>query len=416
MTILCSVVSPWYRLGMMHPESRIGNVLRNGSLHRRILLPLLAVLWLVVPVKSPFGAGDTPLSTPALRGDVAKKLEVFLDRFVTFAPGRKITFQRDGRPCPTGFMLIRYSIKSATPAFDRTSALLLSDDGKSVFAGHAISLAENATDIRDARGPEKLSLYFSQKAGSTMKVSWGSSPGPGGAFQAKILAASPVGDVESPGALSRDGKWFLFGTFFPLNQDPRCERMSRLALEGRVALGRQNAPVTVVEISDFQCSSCAELQPVLEALLSKYASQIRLVRVDLPQWQAHDWAMKAAEWGHCVGQIAPSAYWSFTRAVFLRQRDVTSANFDSLMNPVIQSLGLQPRGFDECCRRGSTNEAVLKDLKRVAAAGLSGTPTLLVNGMLLDTNVGEVLEPALIQVLKGQPRCAEKSAQRKEGL
>lgn len=186
--------------------------------------------------------------------------------------------------------------------------------------------------------------------------------------------------------------------------------MTRLALEGRVAMGGPNAPVTLVEISDFQCSSCAELQPVLDALLSKYASQIRLVRVDLPQWQVHDWAMKAAEWGRCVGQISPDAYWGFTRAVFLRQRDVTSANFDSLMNPVIQSLGLQAGSFNECCRRRSTKEAVLDDLKRAAFIGVSGTPTVLVNGTLLDTNIGEMLEPAVVQALKENAGCGEKNA------
>ncbi len=391
---------------------RIREVLQADSLHRRVLLTLVAVLGPMFLVNPLFGAAGNPPSAQVLGSHVTKRLKVFLDRFAHFAPGRRIKFHWDGSPCPTGFMLIRYSVTSSTPAFDQTSALLLSDDFSSVFIGHAISLADNPVNIKDARGPEKLSSYFSHKAGGNMKVSWDNRPGPGGAFPAKILVESPVGNVETPGAVSEDGKWFLFGTFFPLDRDPRCERMSRLALEGRVALGPPDAPVTLVELSDFQCSSCAELQPVLDALLLKYASKIRLVRVDLPQWRVHDWAMKAAEWSRCVGQISPGAYWSFTKAVFLRQPDMTSANFKSMMNPVIQELGLKLRGFDECRSRKSAREAVLEDLKRVASTGLSGTPTILVNGVLLDTGVEKVLEPAIVQALKAKPPCADNSAPR----
>jgi len=330
-----------------------------------------------------------------------EKLKVFLDRFAPFVPRRQIEFRLGDSPSPTGFVVIRYSITSSSnAALNRKSALLLSDDFSSVFIGHAMSLVGNPADVNSVNGSNRLSAYFSKKAGGSMKVSWGKAPGPGGAFPAKIVVKSPVGDIETPGAVSRNGKWFLFGTFFPLDRDPRRVRMKRLALKGRVPLGPKDAPVTLVELSDFQCSGCADLQPELEALVAKYAPKVRLVHVDLPQWRVHDWAMRAAEWNRCVERFSPGACWNFTDAIFQRQAQITSANFSDTMTPVIQSLGLKTRRFEECCNGTSARKTVLDDLKRAASAGISGTPTVLVSGVLLDMDIQNVLEPAVTQALR----------------
>lgn|GEM_PF-3687581 len=332
-----------------------------------------------------------------------KMLTVFLNRFAPFVPRRQIEFRLGANPSPTGFIVLRYSITSpSNAAFNRKSAFLLSDDFSSVFIGHAMSLADHPADVNGVDGPKSLSAYFSKKAGGTMKVSWAKTPGPGGAFPAKIVVKSPVGDLETPGAVSGDGKWFLFGTFFPLNRDPRRMRMRRLALKGRVTLGPKDAPVTLVELSDFQCPGCADLQPKLEALVSKYAPKLGLIRVDLPQWRVHDWAMRAAEWSRCVEGFSPGAYWNFTDAIFQRQAQITSANFASTMNPIVRSLGPKMQSFEECRNGTSARRAVLDDLRRAASAGISGTPTVLVNGVLLDRDIHAALEPLIVHELNRQ--------------
>ena len=109
------------------------------------------------------------------------KVKIFLDRFASYAPGRTIVFSAEPGPCPTGFRLLSYTVLSSVRAYETKASLLLSGDGKTIFAGHAISLSEVPIDPKSSDGPETLSRYFTQKAGSTMRVTWDRRPGPGGA-------------------------------------------------------------------------------------------------------------------------------------------------------------------------------------------------------------------------------------------
>ena len=334
----------------------------------------------------------------------AEKLQIFLDRFAAFNPNRKVTYHIESGPCPPGFILIKYETDFSAPAFAASSALLLSEDARFVFVGHALPLGDSSVKGRDPQGPKKLSRFFSTKAGNSMHVCWDWNPGPGGTFVATVTLQSPLGPVQRPGALSEDGRWFLFGAFFPLNQDPRRVRMARLGLKSRPVLGPPEATVTLVEISDYQCPECADLQPLLEEELAKHSRRLKLVRVDNPQWQAHDWAMKAAAWSRCVGQDAPRAYWDFATAIFFRQRDLTSSNFDSLMGPVAEGLAIPPAVLGSCLGRGSGAKAVLDDLNRVASIGLSGTPALLVNGVLMGRSTATDLDAAIERAISSEYR------------
>ena len=351
---------------------------------------------------SSLGAADPPGHRSALSGKTTGKLEIFLNRFASFALGRKIEFARDFGPCPAGFQLWSYKVLSSAPPSERDSSLLLSDDGGAAFAGHAISLADTPINPTGPDGPDIVSRLFSRKAGTAMRVSWDRRPGPGGAFPAKVVVESPVGRLTRPGALSRDGKWFLFGTFYPLDRDPRLERMARLGLEGRPALGPANAPVTLVEISDFQCPNCGELQPELDAVLARHPKEVRLIHVDFPQWQAHDWSMKAAIMSRCVGSLSPRVYWQFMRAMFFRQRDITSTNLDALMRPVAEGLNIPAAALDACVRSRAAREGVLDDLNRATSIGVMGTPAVLVNGTMVDVDVKSALEPAIQEALAGR--------------
>ena len=178
--------------------------------------------------------------------------------------------------------------------------------------------------------------------------------------------------------------------------------MARLGLEGRPALGPANAPVTLVEISDFQCPNCGELQPELDAVLARHPKEVRLIHVDFPQWQAHDWSMKAAIMSRCVGSLSPRVYWQFMRAMFFRQRDITSTNLDALMRPVAEGLNIPAAALDACVRSRAAREGVLDDLNRATSIGVMGTPAVLVNGTMVDVDVKSALEPAIQEALAGR--------------
>ncbi len=329
-------------------------------------------------------------------------LRPFLDRFCRLAPGRKITFQPGAGACPPGFSLVVYRLTAAAPDFEEASAVLVSEDLGSVFTGHALSLGSSPVDPADPGAREALSRHLSQKAGASLAVRWSGQPGPGGAYPGTLTQPSPWGPLESECALSRDGRWVLFGTFFPLAADPRRERMRRLALENHPSRGPEGALLTLVELTDLQCPSCAELQPVLDATLARHPGQIRLVHVDLPQWKAHDWTLAAAERARCAELLLPGAYWRLAGAVFSMQRDLTAKSLDERLRPVLRELDLSPESLRGCLAEGRGRRAVLQDMRRAADLGLRATPTLLVDGSLLDHGIAQVLEEAVTLALQAR--------------
>ena len=80
------------------------------------------------------------------------------------------------------------------------------------------------------------------------------------------------------------------------------------------ALGPDDAPITIVEFSDFQCPYCKRVVPTLHQLHEKYADQVRIVFRHLPLDKIHDRARPAAEASACANQ--QNGFWAFHDMLF----------------------------------------------------------------------------------------------------
>src|SRR5208283_1293688 len=81
--------------------------------------------------------------------------------------------------------------------------------------------------------------------------------------------------------------------------------------------GPRDAPVTIVEFSDFQCPYCGSAAPVLKQLLATYPTQVRLVFRNLPLRTMHPQAIYAAQAGVCAD--AQGKFWEIHDVLFTRQ-------------------------------------------------------------------------------------------------
>ena len=86
--------------------------------------------------------------------------------------------------------------------------------------------------------------------------------------------------------------------------------------------GPANAPVTIVEFADLQCPACKAALPAIQRLLAD-EPKARFVFQQYPLTQMHHWAFKAAEYGECVYQQNPAAFWKFLDAVYGAQEQIT---------------------------------------------------------------------------------------------
>ena len=144
--------------------------------------------------------------------------------------------------------------------------------------------------------------------------------------------------------------------------------------------GSVDAPVTIVELSDFQCPFCARVQPTLEALKQKYGpTQLRLVFKHNPL-PFHDAARPAAEAAAAVFMLAGSeAFYKFHHEAFRNQQALTQENLIAWAT----SVGVQASTLRAWLDSGRAGQKVEEDMKLAQEIGASGTPAFRINGVTL---------------------------------
>ncbi|HYY53594.1 MAG TPA: thioredoxin domain-containing protein, partial [Myxococcales bacterium] len=143
------------------------------------------------------------------------------------------------------------------------------------------------------------------------------------------------------------------------------------------ARGPANAPVTIVEFSDFQCPYCGREYPVIERLMKEYDGKVRLVFRQYPL-DFHQQAGKAAEASLCAAD--QGKFWELHDKMFTHQDKLAVTD----LKGYAKSLGMDAAKFEKCLDSGEKKTLVDEDLKAGNAAGVSGTPAFFINGIFIN--------------------------------
>ncbi len=148
--------------------------------------------------------------------------------------------------------------------------------------------------------------------------------------------------------------------------------------------GDANAPVTIVEFTDFQCPSCAAMQPVVDEVLKSYGPKVKLVVRDFPL-AMHANARKAAEAANAAH--AQGKFFEYTALLLKRQNalDVPS------LKKYASELGLDRVRFDAALDGGKYAAEVRHDISDGELYGVDSTPAIFVNGIALREMSAEAL-------------------------
>jgi len=156
--------------------------------------------------------------------------------------------------------------------------------------------------------------------------------------------------------------------------------------EGR-SLGRADAPVTLEVWSDFQCPACGEFARVVEPELVRdfvSAGTLRIVHHDAAfQGQragaAYDESVEAGGAARCAAQ--QGRYWPLHDWLFANQAGENRGAFEATrLRTLASSAGLDLTAWDACLATGVEQAAVRAETRQGVAAGISATPTLIING------------------------------------
>ncbi|MBC8505154.1 MAG: DsbA family protein [Anaerolineales bacterium] len=182
--------------------------------------------------------------------------------------------------------------------------------------------------------------------------------------------------------------------------EPQAQAVQRYDIpeDGDPALGSDEAPITIIEFSDFECPYCRrwhlEVWPQIQAT---YPDQVRLVYRDFPLSTIHPNATPAAAAANCAGE--QDSYWEFNERLFSMELGLDKSAYEQYAN----QLGLDMDAFNECLDSGRQNDEINGDYEYAANLGVRSTPTFFVNGIpLVGAQPFDVFQNVIEQELAGE--------------
>lgn len=385
-----------------------------------------------------FIIGSSTFAETISKDEAARLNSFFMQRFGTTVPsGAEVTVEGFEASPIKGFKQGVFSI--ATDRGDQELTFLISDDGKYVLIGEPTSTADfESAGVKGlkkgsiAYGPNKVPVLVSDDGQSIMlganlvstkdfeesgfagfkkgTIQAGRNQVPlyiMGDTEYVILGTDIIntkdfkdtgiaglkkgsvgGGQQIPLFVSTDGKYMILGTpglgsdIMDSTIDPHKEILEKISLEGTPTKGAENAPITVVEYSDFQCPFCKRGKDMLPEILKEYDGKVSISFKQYPL-PNHNWAMKASIASLCVYEQGNDMFWAFHDEIFDNQKKITLENADETFEAYAKKLGVDTKTYDACIASDETVAKVKADMAEAQAIGVNSTPTFVINGMIV---------------------------------
>ena len=165
----------------------------------------------------------------------------------------------------------------------------------------------------------------------------------------------------------------------PVKEPPAAQKQGAIAIrpvsEEDHIRGDPNAPVVIVEYSDYECPFCAKFDLTMQKLMEKYGKEGKLAWVyrHFPIEQLHKKAWRIAIGSECVAEIAGNdAFWKYSDLVFaqMRKRPPGSLEFDmTLLSDYAEEAGASREAFNACMETGTPHNIIIAGGQMAAVPG-----------------------------------------------
>ncbi len=141
--------------------------------------------------------------------------------------------------------------------------------------------------------------------------------------------------------------------------------------------------IVIEEFGDYQCPPCGAVHPLLKSIKAEFGPRIRFFFYHLPLTQVHPNAMPAAHAAVAAG--LQGRFWEMHDLLYARQREWAEVeDLHPLALTYARSLGLDVDRFARDMDSPQVDATVAADLQRAASRGVNSTPTIFVDGQMLD--------------------------------
>jgi protein-disulfide isomerase len=152
------------------------------------------------------------------------------------------------------------------------------------------------------------------------------------------------------------------------------------------ARGAASKDLMLVEFSDLQCPYCKVAQATMDRIVKDFPAA-RVVFQQLPLVEIHSSAFKAAAYGVCAQKQSDDAFFKYAAGVFETQGGLTPTTDDTILKAAAKRAGLDDEAIAACANTQATKDAVNAGIKLANDAGITETPSLVVNGRVIPLNI-----------------------------
>lgn len=142
--------------------------------------------------------------------------------------------------------------------------------------------------------------------------------------------------------------------------------------------GNKDAPITLIEYSDFECPFCSRGYQTVMELMKKYDGKIRFAYKHLPL-SFHPQAMPASQYYEAIRLQSPEKAWQFHDAIYQNQRKLQ--NGESFLKAEAKKLGVDMNKLAKDVKSEAVQSRIDADMAEAAKFGFQGTPGFLLNGI-----------------------------------
>jgi protein-disulfide isomerase len=245
-----------------------------------------------------------------------------------------------------------------------------------------LQISENPVDMKLSRDGQWF--YLLTGSGNLIVYSYQ------GEFNGKINVGQGFDRIE-PGPLEDE--------VYLMNRSQKSIQLIEISYQRDIDIsdspfkGAADAPVVIVEYTDFQCPYCARLGSTLDQIMQLYPGKLKIVYKSFPL-NGHPYAWKAAT--AAMAAYKKGKFWEFYRLLF---ENYSTLNDDKIME-IRKKFGFDTPDFDALMNSLEIRAKVAKDRDEGIRLGVQGTPTIFINGKRLRNKRLEGFKAAIDTALK----------------
>ncbi|HEY0370898.1 MAG TPA: thioredoxin domain-containing protein [Thermoanaerobaculia bacterium] len=310
--------------------------------------------------------------------DPYANLKAYAAKVLPRCPGGTITVEAVKTAGPANFTPYVLTQRSSDQYCGTQKYLLYSPKSQQVLIGSIIPLPSDARPIQTRISEEATRLL-----GKPVTAAVSPFPLADGLKGVSITRMTQYGQFAYNGFTDANNQFLIVGSRGMMNTDPAKALRDALGASTAMRRGNANAKVEILEISDFQCPTCARAHEKIEPIIRQNISKMNYVRIDLPLFEHHEWAIEAAMAARALQKVAPDKYWSYVDYVFKNQEAIGKRKIDDVVKEWMEDNDVSWAEIAKTYTSKAERQALLDQVSRAFALGIAATPTFVVNGQIM---------------------------------